>query len=148
MEYVSTVKEDTWLLSNTSTVANGAEVIGTLLESPLWWLLVNAFLLETWKAILLTSDTFTRVATREHLGTGLLHEVKTFLLSAYVTEGWLHTWGWLFELVSTESAAFGLILCTSLTYMIWLSIALNTEVLSTLIAPYSIVCHMSSGFLR
>ena len=147
MEHVSTVKENTWLLTYTSTIANWAEVVRTLLQSRLWRHLVNAFLLKAWEAFLLSSYSFAWMTTWKHLVARLLHQVKTFLLSTYVTESWFHTWWWLLQLVSAEPAAFRLVLCACLTSVVWFSVALSAEVLATSIASDSVVCHMSGWFI-
>ena len=77
-----------------------------------------------------------------------LHESKAFGLSTHVSEGWLHTWRWLLQFITAESARPCRLLLTSSACMVWFSITFGTEILTTSIAPNSVHSHMLSSLHR
>ena len=139
---------NTWLLSQSWAIANITEVVFALFWSSSWIHLLDALWLETWHTNSFTGSSAAWMATSVGLIARLLHHVEAFTLSADISKCRFHTWGRLLELFLAEAASWGIVLITCLSNMVGFSVALSTEILLTLWAPNSMICHMLSCFGR
>ena len=82
------------------------------------------------------------MATLQKFVTRLLHHVEAFSFSADVSKSWLHTWGWLSELLLAKTAHFGVVLIAGLTDMVRLCFTEGAEIFLAFIASDPMVSHM------
>lgn len=148
MHDMPTIQLDWRFLSNCRAVANGTKVIFIAIWPYFFWHFSDTLFIQAGEALRFIRNTGARMSTWVHLFTWLLHCCETFLLSADVSECWLHTRGWLFKLLATETARWSILLIARLAGMVGLGIALGTEIIVTFIASYSVVGHVYSSLLR
>ena len=137
-----TIEPYRWFLTNSGAEANGAEVVNVTLGPDVLRHLLETLRPEAGQALGLAGHSTAVMAARQYLVTGLLHQLEALLLSANILEGWFHARRGLFHFLTTESAAGELHLVTSPAQVVRLGVTLGTEVLSTSIAPDSVVGHV------
>ena len=142
MSDVATVKMHARFLADRGRIANGAEIVLINVWPLVKRHLLNALRLQARHALGLASYSSAWMAAREHLVAGLLHEGEAIAFSANVAEGWLHAGRRLLQFVAAESAGGSILLIASLSSMVWLRLTFDAKVLSTSIAPDSILSHM------
>lgn len=129
---MTAIKDNTWFLSYSWTVANWAKIINKFLRFLVFWKFFYAIRVKARHTFRFSSWSTTVMTTRKNFITWFFHHINTFWLSTYVLECRKYTWRRLFHLFSTESARFGKILIACFSNMIRLCVAFSTEILVTL----------------
>ena len=112
----------------------------------------NASFIQAWQALLLSCKSTASVPTLKNIIACLVHKFDTRLLSAHISKSWLDRWRSSFNFWVAVSAFTCLFMIfkffASFSDVIWLCLALTTEIFLTFLASYSEFAHMDSCFFR
>lgn len=100
-----TIEPYRWFLTNGGAEANGAEVVNVTFGSDVLRHLLQTLRPEARQALGLTGYTTAGMTARQHLVTGLLHQLEALLLTANILKGRFHTGRGLFHFLTTEPTA-------------------------------------------
>lgn len=112
------------------------------------WEFFDAIWDKTRHAFDLSFGAAAKVAARQELIAGLLHQLETLFLSADILECRHHTRRRFFEFLTAKSASLSLILLAGFSNVVRLRIALSTKDFFAFITTNPVISHVLSSYIR